>query len=362
LTGRRRLGGLIALSLPAIDSGRPAITERPIATDTPPPSIHTTPSTPFPKGLDADAVKQWLYAFAGQTLDYAILLVDGDATILWANPGAAWILAATRSEIVGNTITQYFTPEDIAFGIPEHEQRSALRQGSSDDDRWMMRADGTRFWASGKTVSLSRDDGTPMGFFKIFRDQTEFKMRVEALRRPPDPDDHAMPAGAGLPPEHPRLSLEEELGAVVASVTSRVDPRERRIEVLFPPGAPIEVRGDRDRLRQAFAVLVENAIGATPDDGHLWINGTTEGDQAVVRVEDNGRGMEAGTLAIAFELFTQPIASSAPASAADTGLARVRAIVEAHGGSAQVRSEGAGKGSEFIVRLPLFPASDTRSP
>src|SRR6478672_2397199 len=127
-----------------------------------PPSIHTTQAGVPEKGLDASVAKDWLYAFASQSLDYALLAVDTDRRILWANPGAGWILAALQAEIVGRSIAQFFTPEDQATGIPEHEQHTALRQGSSDDDRWMLRADGSRFWASGKTIALWRNDGTAM--------------------------------------------------------------------------------------------------------------------------------------------------------------------------------------------------------
>jgi PAS domain S-box-containing protein len=150
--------------------------------DNPTPSVHTRQPTANVGGIDAGAIKEWLWAFAQQSLDYAVLLVDVEGSILWANPGATWILAATTQEIVGGPVSRFFTPEDIAFGIPEHEINSAARQGSSDDDRWMLRADGSRYWSAGRTIALRDRDGSLQGYLKIFRDQTELKMRIAALR------------------------------------------------------------------------------------------------------------------------------------------------------------------------------------
>ena len=341
---------LIVLSWPAIDSSGSARREPTIAA-TGPPSIHTAPADVAEIGLDPQVVRDWLYAFAIQSLDYALLVVDADKRIRWANPGAGWILAATQSEIVGTAMTQFFTPEDREIGIPDHEMNSAMRQGSSDDDRWMLRADGSRFWATGKTIALSRKDGVAMGFFKIFRDQTEVKMRVDALANeaagsaPARMEWNGAPAGRDA-----TLSLEDEVRAASDLATARVGAGGRDIQVLFPAGTPIRVRGDRDQLRRAFAVLVENAIRATAGHGHVWINGTTEGEQATVRVEDNGRGLSADALAEVYALLTGPVADLPDAG---TGLAIARSIIDAYGGTVQARSAGPGKGSEFVVNLPL---------
>lgn len=315
-----------------------------------PPNLHTT-HLPALARLDPDIAREWLYAFAIQTLDYALLVVGPDKRILWANSGAAWILAATVSEIVGSSVSAYFTADDVAFGIPEHEQRSALRQGSSDDDRWMVRADGSQFWATGKTVALTQHDGTPKGFFKIFRDQTEFKMRIDALKTKAAPTD-ADRAQAVPVPGSEQLLLEDEWRAVLAGL----DTGNRSINLLFPGGAPLQCDGNRVRLRQAFTELLANAVQATAEDGTIWINGTTEGTQAVVHVEDNGRGIDAATLATLFDVFTRP-PELLPAGQAERGLARVRRVVNEHGGAVQVHSPGPGKGSEFTVRLPLCSRS-----
>ena len=95
------------------------------------------------------------------------------------------------------------------------------------------------------------------------------------------------------------------------------------------------------------------AVGVA-DDGHVWINGTVEDEQVVVRVEDNGVGIGNEALQAIFALFTR-----APEARAgvDDGLARVQALVGLHGGSVQARSPGPGKGSDFAVRLPMRQAA-----
>ena len=124
--------------------------------------------------------------------------------------------------------------------------------------------------------------------------------------------------------------------------------------VLFPEGAPIAIHADRHRIRQLFAILVGNAIRATDANGRIWINGTPEGEQVVVRVSDNGDGLGGQRLDDLFELFT---AATLPVDEAESrvGMELVRTIVDLHGGTVQARSAGTGKGSEFTVRLPLPP-------
>jgi len=311
--------------------------------------------------------------------------------VLWANPGAAWVLAATTAEIVGGPLSRYFTPEDVALGIPEHERSSAVRQGSSDDDRWMLRADGSRFWSAGRTVALARRDGTWLGYLKIFRDQTELKMRIRALRNRAllrDADQRArahaiasiaheltMLAHAHDKDDLQRISreleqvvtarndtpelqleplrLDEELATAV-TIAARHARREPDVEILLPPGKLIELEADRRRLRDALVALVDNAMRAIAEGGRIWINASIESGQALVRIEDNGAGMDARTQAAVFALLTE--AEPADPQRLDSGLALARFLAELHGGTIQARSAGPGKGSEFSLRLPLSQA------
>src|SRR5512144_2268389 len=133
------------------------------------------------QGMDAATVQQWLWAFAEQTSEHAIVLLDLRFTVLWANPAATQILGLPAAQMIGCPLHRFFTPDDVGLGIPEHEIAVAISQGSSDNDRWMTRADGSQFWASGRTVALSGDEGRVFGFLKILRNQTEMKMRINTF-------------------------------------------------------------------------------------------------------------------------------------------------------------------------------------
>jgi two-component system CheB/CheR fusion protein len=128
------------------------------------------------------------------------------------------------------------------------------------------------------------------------------------------------------------------------------------VEVLLPPGQPIVLQADRRRLRQALAELLDNAIRSTSGNGRIWINASVENAQALVRIEDNGAGMDGHTQAAVFTLLTDPNAPS-DSVGLRSGLALARFLVELHGGTIQARSAGLGKGSEFSVRLPLSQSS-----
>lgn len=344
-----------------------------------------------------DAIKDWLWVFVQQSLDYAVLLVRPDGRIAWANPGATWILAATTQEIVDGPVSRFFTAEDIAFGIPEHEINSAARQGSSDDDRWMLRADGSRYWSAGRTIALRDREGVLQCYLKIFRDQTELKMRIAALRNrallmeadqrarnrlvaalarelqehlgpsaPADAantarrlaQDIAQVAQAGdeaLELQLEALRLEDEIEAVVALALRRAEGAPA-VEVLAPPGRPIVLEGDRRRLRQAFVELLDNAARSTAGAGRIWVNASVENGYALVRIEDTGAGMDANAQARVYALLTDPQAVADPTDPR-SGLALARFLVELHGGTIQAHSPGPGKGSEFSVRLPLSQSS-----
>jgi signal transduction histidine kinase len=117
---------------------------------------------------------------------------------------------------------------------------------------------------------------------------------------------------------------------------------------------------DALRLQQVFGNLLDNAIKYTPEKGKILFNLTTEGGDAVVRVEDTGRGMSADILPTVFEVFTQEESSRKVAPGGlGLGLRLVRDLVELHAGTVQARSDGRNKGSVFTVRVPLCGVPQT---
>ena len=122
---------------------------------------------------------------------------------------------------------------------------------------------------------------------------------------------------------------------------------------------PLAVDGDPVRLAQVFANLINNAAKYTPRGGRIEVSLRREGEIAVIRVRDNGMGILAGMLPHVFELFSQSYrAKGHDQGGLGIGLALVRSLVEMHGGRVEAHSAGAGKGSEFVVRLPLVAACE----
>ena len=114
---------------------------------------------------------------------FAIIRLDFGGRVNMWNVGAARILGYDEAEILGEHFSRFFTPEDLAAGKPERELAQARAKEKGDDDNWLVRKDGTRFWASGATTALRDEAGELMGYAKIVRDITERRQVNEALRK-----------------------------------------------------------------------------------------------------------------------------------------------------------------------------------
>ena len=130
------------------------------------------------------------------------------------------------------------------------------------------------------------------------------------------------------------------------------------LHVVLPP-APVPMQGDRVRLAQVFSNLLNNAAKYTEPGGSVYVT-VEAGESIVVRVRDTGVGVPAEMLPRLFELFTQVDRSlNRSQGGLGIGLALVRRLTEMHGGTVEATSEGPGKGSEFVVRLPrVVPKAD----
>lgn len=110
--------------------------------------------------------------------DYAILLLDPNGQVVSWNEGAARVYGYTPDEIIGRHRSLFFTPEDVARGLPQHELDTATATGKFSEEGWRVRKDGTRFWSNGAITALRGPDGELQGFVKLVRDLTE-RLRVE---------------------------------------------------------------------------------------------------------------------------------------------------------------------------------------
>jgi PAS domain S-box-containing protein len=113
-------------------------------------------------------------------VDHAIITMDLSGVITSWNPGARNIMGWEAHEIVGQLGHTIFTPEDRSAGAPEQEMQGALSEGVAVDERWHLRKDGSRFWASGLMMQLK--NGKLEGYLKILRDRTGQHEAEEALK------------------------------------------------------------------------------------------------------------------------------------------------------------------------------------
>jgi two-component system, sensor histidine kinase len=121
------------------------------------------------------------------------------------------------------------------------------------------------------------------------------------------------------------------------------------------PAAPLLLYADPVRLIQVIANLLNNAAKYTDRGGRVVLTARAEGSEAVISVRDTGIGIPADMLARIFDMFVQVDTSlERSRQGLGIGLTLVKRLVELHGGRVEARSEGRGKGSEFIVRLPAF--------
>jgi CheY-like chemotaxis protein len=134
------------------------------------------------------------------------------------------------------------------------------------------------------------------------------------------------------------------------------------------PDEPIWLDGDPTRLEQIFTNILVNASKYSSVDRRIWLSVNLEsahGDEmaAVVRVRDEGDGIVTELLPHIFDLFTQGKRDKDRAQGGlGIGLTMVRSLVQMHGGTIHVHSEGTGKGIEFTVRLPLAQHTASLSP
>jgi diguanylate cyclase (GGDEF)-like protein len=148
------------------------------------------------------------------------------------------------------------------------------------------------------------------------------------------------------------VELADILGWAVQTCQEAVDRRRQRLTLRLP-SPPLLLDGDPMYLVQIFGNLLDNASKYTPESGDISISAVALGHSLAITVADNGLGIAPETLPKIFELYAQGVRASAHnVTGLGVGLAVVRDLVHAHGGTVVGRSAGAHLGSEFIVTLP----------
>jgi PAS domain S-box-containing protein len=353
--------------------------------------------------------------------DYAILLLDSEGRVLSWNDGATLLFGYQAAEVIGQPFARFFIPEEREAGRPEAEIRQAAASGQVTCEEWQVRRDGTRFWGCVVLTTLRDERGELKGFAKVIRDATDRKQLEMELRRQAEelaesnrrkdeflamlshelrnplapvlntvhvlrqaPDDPSLVQFAGNMVErqvrhmarliddlldvtrltYGKVRLQKErfdLGALVEraaeSVRPLMDERGHQF-VMVPHDRPIWLEADPVRLDQVLVNLLNNAAEFTDPGGHVEMIVAREGAEAVIRVRDDGMGIAPDLLPRVFDLFAQADTTlDRGGGGLGIGLTLAKRVVTLHGGSIQVHSEGPGRGSEFVVRLPAPPES-----
>ncbi len=351
--------------------------------------------------------------------DHAIFMLDPEGHVMSWNMGARRIKGYEQSDVIGSHFSRFYPDESRAADLPAILLRQALRDGKVEDEGWRVRKDGSRFWANVSITAVYDGTGELRGFAKITRDLTgrreidELKdshrkkdaflatlahelrnplapllTGLEMIRR--SPADSALVGKLAVTLERQvkqmshliddlldmsrirqgkislkkaRVPLAEVLQGAVDAVEPLVAKLGHRLTVRQPEGGA-EIEVDPHRLSQVISNLLTNACKFTPSGGSITLDvAVTDGTSLDIRVTDTGKGIPLDWQERIFTLFEQE-----PGDGRDglgIGLTLVKDIVELHGGSVKVASEGEGRGSEFRVILPhavIRNAADAMEP
>ena len=349
--------------------------------------------------------------------DYAIFMLDPEGKVASWNAGAEKIKGYRAEEIIGQHFSRFYPQEAVDRNFPQQELQIATKHGRFEDEGWRLRKDGSAFWANVIITPLFDTEGRLRGFAKVTRDMTERK-RVEALERgeremteflamlahelrnPLAPIRNALDlmrikSADDSTQEWSRDVIDRQLTQLtrlvddlldvgritsgkialhkepveinaavlraVESVQPLADARGHTLEVRLARD-PLLVDGDLARLSQVVLNLLNNAIKYTPDGGRIEVEVARESELAMVQVKDTGIGMPADFIPRVFDLFVQgERALDRAEGGLGIGLTLVKRLVMLHGGDILARSEGRGRGSEFVVRLPALARKPAKS-
>jgi PAS domain S-box-containing protein len=356
---------------------------------------------------------QALLAAIVESSDDAIISKRLDGQIVSWNQGAERLFGYTADEAVGQPIALIIPPDRLD---EEAVIISRLRKGERIEHYETVRVtkDG-RLVEISLTISPIRDPGnTIVGASKVARDITQRRVVEQALRDADRRKDeflatlahelrnplapirnslHILRVTAISDPavERVRDIMERQVNHMVRLVDDlleisritrgKIELRKERVElaavigsavetskplmdaagqelIIEIPPEPLTLDGDPVRLAQVFANLLNNASKYSDSGAKIWLTARREGKTAVVSVRDAGIGIAGDMLPRVFEMFTQGQDSLPRAQGGlGIGLTLVRSLVQLHGGTVDALSAGAGKGSEFVVRLDVAPAA-----
>jgi PAS domain S-box-containing protein len=342
----------------------------------------------------------------------AIFMKDRASRLLLMNQECATIMGVERSAALGKSDDEIYEDQEVGRRMIENDRKVLESGASTVFEEVVPREDGEHTYLAVKTP-LADEHGEIYGLFGIATDITDRKRMEEALREadrrkgeflgvlshelrnPLAPLRNALWLLDKAEPGSARATRSKEIiDRQVAHLTRIVDDlldvtritqgkihlQKARIDLLelvrrtmddhrslFSdrdvalsarlPHLPIWIDADATRVSQAVGNLLQNAAKFTDSGGHVEVAADRDAHgMAVVRVRDDGVGMEPAILERIFEPFTQADETlHRSRGGLGLGLSLVKGLAELHGGSVEARSDGPGRGSELVLRLPLAP-------
>ena len=159
-----------------------------------------------------------------------------------------------------------------------------------------------------------------------------------------------------------RVELETVVKSAVEASRPLIEKWGHKLTVSIPP-LPIFIEADQTRMAQVILNLLNNSAKYTDQGGRIWLTAERQGDEVSIRIRDSGIGIPKEMLPRIFDMFTQVDQSlERTEGGLGVGLTLVQRLVEMHGGRVEARSDGPGKGSEFVVRLPVVREVNESAP
>ncbi|AUX46494.1 uncharacterized protein SOCE26_080000 [Sorangium cellulosum] len=337
-----------------------------------------------------------------------------DLTPLYVNrAGMALIGLDSADELRATKVLDFFFPEDHPTLRDEFLPRVAREGAAEIEVRFRHFKTGEPIWMTYGVVALKDTSGRLTGFATVSRNISERRRAEEALKEADRRKDEFLailahelrnplaPIRTGLqtlkrsPADGPEAErtlaiMERQLGHMVRLIDDlldvsritrgKIDLRKERIDVatvienaveasrplveagkhtlsVALPDEPLWLDADLTRLAQVVNNLINNAAKYTPDGGRIELSVRREGREALVVVKDSGAGISGEMLPRVFEMFAQADRTLERAHGGlGVGLTLVHRLVQMHGGTVHVESEGLNRGSTFTVRLPLLDA------
>ena len=340
--------------------------------------------------------------------------VGPDGTILWANRAECSLLGYSEAEYVGHPITEFHADADVIADILQRLQRgeslvnqpARLRCKNGSIKYVLINSnscfdDGEFAYTRCFTRDVTQQWQAERALVDADRRKDEFLATLShELRNPLAPIKNALELlDAGACDAATRREAQSVIGRQLAQMTRLVDDLldisrvtrdkielrkqvvdlasiiDRAVETSRPaiesaghqlqvklPVRPVLLNADPARMEQVFANLLNNAAKFTESGGRICVEAKHVGREVVVSVRDNGIGIACEDMAYVFDMFRQADQSLEKSHGGlGIGLTLVRRLVELHGGTINVQSEGTGKGSEFTVRLPVADAGQKRT-